>query len=48
MRDLRRKFRRAAGMPESMRKEAEKRVCRKLFGIGHSREIFEQPQRSTA
>ena len=46
--NFRRKFRRAAGTPESMKKEAEKHGCRKMYGIGHSREIFEQPQRSTA
>ena len=31
-----------------MKKEAEKRGCRKMYGIGHSRGIFEQPKRSTA
>ena len=41
-------FRRAAGGPESMTKEAEKYGCRKMYGIGPSREIFEQPKRSTA
>ena len=48
MRDFRRKFRRAAGTLESMKKEAEKHGCRKMYGIGHSREIFEQSKRSTA
>jgi len=46
--DFRRKFRRAAGTPESMTKEAQKHGCRKMYGIAHSREIFEQPKRSTA
>ena len=48
VRAFRRKFRRAAGTPESMKKEAEKHGCRKLYGIGHSLGIFEQPKRSTA
>ena len=47
VRDFRRKFRRAAGTPESMKREAEKHGCRKMYGIGHSRGIFEQPKRST-
>ena len=46
--DFRRKFRRAAGTPESMTKEAQKHGCRKMYGIAHSREIFEQTKRSTA
>jgi hypothetical protein len=47
--DFRRKFRRAAGRPESLTKEAQKRSCRKLDGIVHSRAIFNQPSaRSTA
>ena len=46
--DFRRKFRRAAGTPESMKKEAEKHGCRKMYGIVHSREIFERPTHSTA
>jgi hypothetical protein len=48
VRDFRRKFRLAAGSPESMNKEAEKHGCRKMYGIAHIREIFEQPKRSTA
>ena len=48
VRDFRRKFRPVAGTPESMKKEAEKHGCRKMYGIGHSRGIFEQPKRSTA
>ena len=36
------------GTPESMKKEAEKHGGQKMYGIGHSREIFEQPKRSTA
>ena len=48
LRHFRRKFRRAAGILESMKKEAEKHGCRKVYGIGHSRGIFEQPKRSTA
>ena len=48
VRDFRRNFRRAAGTPESMKKEADKHGCHKMYGIGHSREIFEQPKRSTA
>ena len=46
--DFRRKFRRAAGTPESMKKEAEKRGCRKMYGIGHSRAIFDKPPQSSA
>src|SRR5258708_3911500 len=45
---FRRKSRRAAGPPESLKKEAEKHGCRKMYGIGHSRAIFEQPPRSSA
>ena len=48
LRFFRRKFRRAAGTPESMKEEAEKHGCRKMYGIDHSRGIFEQPKRSTA
>ena len=48
VRDFRRKFRRAGGAPESIKKESEKHGCRKFYSIGHSREIFEQPKRSTA
>ena len=48
VRDFRRKFRRAAGTPGAMQKEAEKHGCRKMYGIGHSRGIFEQRKRSTA
>ena len=48
MRDFLRKFGRAAGIPESMKKEAQKHGCRKMYGIAHSREIFGQPKRSTA
>ena len=48
VRNFRRNFRRAAGTPESMKKEAEKHGCRKMYGFGDSREIFEQPKRSTA
>jgi hypothetical protein len=33
VRDFRRKFRRAAGTPESLRKGAQKRGCRKMQGI---------------
>ena len=36
------------GTPESMKKEVEKHGCRKMYGIGHSRWLFEQPKRSTA
>ena len=47
--DFRRKFRRAAGTPASLLKEAQKRGCRKMQGIIHSRAIFEPPApRSTA
>src|SRR5436305_7522937 len=35
--DFRHKFRRAAGTPTSMMKEAQKRGCRKMQGIIHSR-----------
>ena len=48
VRDFRRKFRRAAGRPESMTKEAEKHGCRKMYGIGHSRAIFDKPPQSSA
>jgi hypothetical protein len=48
VRDFRRKFRRAAGTPESMKKEAEKHGCRKMYGIGHSRAIFDKPPQSGA
>ena len=48
VRDFRRKFRRAAGTPESMKKEADKHGCRKMYGIGHRREIFERPPQSSA
>ena len=48
VRDFRRKFRRAAGRPESMQKEAEKHGCRKMYGIGHSRAIFDKPPQSSA
>ena len=48
VRDFRRKFRRAAGTPESMKKEAEKHGCRKMYGIGHSRAIFDKPPQSSA
>jgi hypothetical protein len=46
--DFRRKFRRAAGTPESLAKEARKRGCQKMQGIVHSRQIFNPPPRSTA
>ena len=46
--DFRRKFRRAAGTPASLLKEAQKRGCRKMQGIAHSRAIFDTPPRSTA
>jgi hypothetical protein len=46
VRDFRRKFRRAAGTPECMKKEAEKHGCRKMYGIGHSRAIFAKPPQS--
>jgi hypothetical protein len=48
VRDFRRKFRRAAGTPESMQKEADKHRCRKMYGIGHSRAIFDKPPQSSA
>ena len=48
VRDFRREFRRATGTLESMKKEVEKHGCGRIYGIGHSREIFEQPKRSTA
>ena len=48
VRDVRGRFRRAAGTPESLKTEGEKHGCRKMYGIGHSHEIFEQPKRSTA
>ena len=40
MHDFRRKFRRAAGTLASLLKEAQKRGCRKMQGITHSRVIF--------
>ena len=40
MRDFRRKFRRAAGRPESLTKEAQKYGVGRMPGINHSREIF--------
>jgi hypothetical protein len=43
VRDFRRKFRRAAGTPASLTKEAQKRGCRKMHGIVHSRQIFNPP-----
>ena len=43
--DFRRKFRRAAGTPASLTKEAAKRGCRKMHGIAHSRAIFDPPSR---
>jgi hypothetical protein len=46
--DFRRKFRRAAGTPESLTKEAQKRGCQKMHGIVHSRLIFDAPRPSTA
>ena len=46
--DFRRKFRRAAGTPESLAKEAQKRGCQKMHGIAHSRAILGQPPRSSA
>ena len=46
--DFRRKFRRAAGTPASLLKEAQKRGCRKMQGILHSRAIFGSPPRSSA
>ena len=46
--EFRRKFRRAAGTPASLLKEAQKRGCQKMQGIMHSRAIFEPPPRSTA
>ena len=48
VRDFRRKFRRAAGTPESMKKEVAKHGCRKMYGIGHSRAIFDKPPQSSA
>jgi hypothetical protein len=48
VRDFRRKFRRAAGTPESMKNEAAKHGCRKMYGMGHSREIFDKPPQSSA
>jgi hypothetical protein len=41
--DFRRKVRRAVGTPESLRKVAQKRGCRKMQGIQHSRAIFDPP-----
>ena len=46
--DFRRKFRRAAGTPGSLMKEAQKRGCQKMHGIVHSRAIFDPPPRSSA
>ena len=46
--DFRRRFRRAAGTPESLMKEAQKRGCQKMHGIAHSRAIFDPPPRSIA
>ena len=48
--DFRRKFRRAAGKPESLTKEAQKHGCRKMPGMPHSRAIFDPalPPHSTA
>ena len=46
--DFRRKFRRAAGTPASLLKEARKRGCQKMQGIIHSRAIFDRPPRWTA
>lgn len=46
--EFRRKFRRAAGTPASLMKEAQKRGCQKMHGIVHSRAIFDPPPRSTA
>jgi REP element-mobilizing transposase RayT len=46
--DFRRKFRRAAGTPESLAKEAQKRGCQKMHGIVHSRLVFDPPRSSTA
>jgi REP element-mobilizing transposase RayT len=48
VRDFRRKFRRAAGTPDAMQKEAEKHGYRKMYGMGHSREIFDKPPQSSA
>jgi hypothetical protein len=41
--NFRRSFRRAAGTPESLMKEAQKRGCQKMHGIAHSRAIFGPP-----
>lgn len=46
--DFRRKFRRAAGTPASLMKEAQKRGCRRMQGIVHSRAIFNRRVNSTA
>ena len=46
--DFRRRFRRAAGTPASLQKEAQKRGCRYMHGIVHSRAIFGTPPRSSA
>ena len=46
--EFRRKFRRAAGTPASLMKEAQKRGCQKMQGIIHSRAIFDPPPRSSA
>ena len=46
--EFRRKFRRAAGTPASLLKEAQKRGCRKMQGIRHNPAIFDQPPPSTA
>jgi hypothetical protein len=48
LRDFRRKFRRATGTPASLTKKAQKRGCRKMHGIVHSRAIFYEPPHSTA
>ena len=46
--DFRRRFRRAAGTPASLQKEAQKRGCRYMQGSVHSRAIFGPPPRSSA
>jgi hypothetical protein len=48
MHDFRRRFRRAAGTPASLLKEAQKRGCRHMHGIVHSRAVFGPPRRSSA
>ena len=46
--NFRRRFRRAAGTPASLQKETQKRGCRYMHGIVHSRAIFGPPPRLSA